>query len=122
MKMDNERKFRNITEYTDKFDPDAFWEKLKSLATRLGKESLYQILTLYYTMRRPDIPAKVKAIILGALGYFVLPLDAVPDFIPVLGFSDDLAIVALCVSYVRQWTTPAEEEKARKRMNEWGLG
>lgn len=113
--------FQNITDYIDKFNLDAFWEKLKSLITSLGKEGIYQLLLLFYTMQRPDIPAKIKAIILGALGYFILPTDAVPDFIPVLGYSDDLAIVAICVAYVRSWTTPAEEEKAKEKMREWGI-
>lgn len=113
--------FQHITDYVDKFNLDTFWEKLKSRVTNLGKEGIYQLLLLFYTMQRSDIPAKIKAIILGALGYFILPTDAVPDFIPVLGYSDDLAIVAICVTYVRSWTTAAEEEKAKEKMREWGI-
>lgn len=113
--------FQHITDYVDKFNLDAFWGKLKSLVSSLGKEGVYQLLVLFYTMQRSDIPAKTKAIILGALGYFILPVDAIPDFVPVLGYSDDLAIVAICVTYVRSWTTAAEEEKAKEKMRELGI-
>ncbi len=120
--MDYQKTFDNISDYASKFEPDAFWDKLKKLISRLSNEAVYQLLVLYYTMRRPDIPTKVKAIILGTLGYFGLPVDLIPDFIPVIGYSDDLAIVALCLAYVRQWTTQEEIDKAKEKMREWGMG
>ena len=66
MKYDSYRKY-----YTD----DGFWVKLKKFAAKLGKKSVLHLLTLYYTMKDDDTPTWAKGVILGAIGYFILPLD-----------------------------------------------
>lgn len=76
--------------YTD----PGFWKKLKKFALKAGREVVEKALVLYYCMKDPDTPPQAKAIIAGALGYFILPIDAIPDFVPGAGFIDDLGAMA----------------------------
>ena len=80
-----------------------FWKKLRRFATRLPFAE--DLLAAYYCAFDRDTPLQVKAALLGALAYFVLPFDAIPDMLPVLGFADDAAVLAtalrLVVSHMR---------------------
>ena len=60
----------------------------------IGREALLKAFQLYYVMQKPELPAKVKTIIMGALAYLVLPVDVVPDLLPVVGYTDDVAVLA----------------------------
>ena len=71
---------------------------------------------LYYVLKSRDVPVRVKAEILGALGYVLVPLDLIPDFIPVVGFSDDLAAVTFVVQQAHAQITPGIQKKAEKKV------
>ncbi|MFH1114726.1 MAG: YkvA family protein [Pseudomonadota bacterium] len=70
-----------------------FWSRLKGRAKKLGKGGLKHALTLYYTLNEPNVPTWAKTVIIGALGYFIFPLDAIPDFVPFVGLTDDLGVL-----------------------------
>ena len=76
-------------------------------------------LVLYYVLQSPDVTVSNKALILGALGYFILPLDLIPDVIPALGFTDDAAALALAYKAVQASVTPEIEAKAQAKVDEW---
>ena len=57
--------------------------------------------------------------IYGALGYFVLPADAIPDFVPAAGYADDLGALVMALGTVAFYVTPAIKEKARKKLEDW---
>lgn len=71
-------------QYRRAFSERAFWTKLKRTAKKLGREGVRQALRLFYVLRRKDLPGKTRAIIIGALGYFILPTDIMPDFLPII--------------------------------------
>lgn len=102
----------------DMYTEESFWKKLLKYAVRLGQKVVREILILYYTMHRKDVPLQVKSIICGALGYFIFPIDFIPDFTPVVGFSDDIAIVGFCLAYVRCYTTNDEIHKAETKIKD----
>lgn len=79
--------------YKDKFSTSGFVEKISRIAKRAGVKLVYSALILYYTLESDKVSTKEKAIILGALGYLISPLDLVPDAIPIAGLSDDLAVL-----------------------------
>ena len=64
-------------------------------------------------------PKKYRTVIAGALGYLILPLDIIPDFIPSLGFADDWAALLAAIYYVTKAVTPEIKEKAKQRLNKW---
>lgn len=80
---------------------------------------IYVALILYYELTDPDIDTKEKAVIIGALGYFILPIDLIPDAIPVAGFTDDLAVLIAAYKFVEHNITPEIKAKAKSKLAEW---
>lgn len=73
-------------------------------------------LALYYCARDPMTDRRVKLIVLAALAYFVFPIDALPDVMPALGFTDDAAVIAAAIAAVRGAITPLHQRKARETL------
>lgn len=101
------------------FSESDFWNKVARFARSAGRELIERALQLYYTAQSPTTPAWAKRVIYGALAYFILPLDAIPDFIPVAGFSDDLAALLAAFTAVAAHITPEIREKAREAAERW---
>ena len=76
------------------------------------------LLAAWFCARDPATPRRVRLTLLAALGYFVLPLDALPDIMPILGFTDDAAVIAAAIAAVAGSITPDHREKARQAMAE----
>lgn len=90
--------------------------KLARFARVAGREIIEKVLILYHTLRAPTTPKWARAAIIGALGYFISPLDAVPDFIPGVGYTDDLAVIAAALVTVATHVTPEIRQKAREQV------
>ena len=75
------------------------------------------VLAAYHCVRDPATSTRVKLILLGALAYFVMPVDAVPDILPVLGFTDDAAVMAAAIASVRNSILPQHREMARATLD-----
>ncbi|WP_022722708.1 YkvA family protein [Rhodopseudomonas sp. B29] len=88
-----------------------FWRKLKLVAAHLP--FVEDVLAAYYCAFDRQTPRHVQVALLGAIAYFVLPFDFVPDFLPILGFTDDAAILATALRMVASNITPAHREAAR---------
>jgi uncharacterized membrane protein YkvA (DUF1232 family) len=67
---------------------------------------------MWFTLRDDETPLAAKTVIVGALAYFVLPIDLVPDFIAALGFTDDAAVLATALKTVSSYMTPSHYERA----------
>jgi uncharacterized membrane protein YkvA (DUF1232 family) len=89
-----------------------FWSKLRRVAAGLPFAS--DLLTAYYCAFDRDTPLQVKASLLGALAYFVLPFDFIPDVMPMLGFTDDAAILATAIRMVATYIRPQHREAAER--------
>lgn len=77
-----------------------FIDKVASLAAQAGKEVVKYVLILFYAAQHPDVPIKAKMLIPAALAYFILPLDAIPDVLPGVGYSDDLGVLIAAVGAI----------------------
>lgn len=108
-----------IKGYGNYFQPDKFWEKLKTYSKIIGKETVYYALVLYYLMVSKETSWLTKAYIAGALGYLVFPLDFIPDAIPIVGYSDDFAAIMMVFNQVQDSITPEMERKTREKLSEW---
>ncbi len=91
-----------------------FWAKLRRVAAQLPFAE--DLVAAYYCAFDRDTPAHVKTALIGALAYFVLPFDAVADFMPMLGFADDAAILATALRMVASHISPAHREAARNAL------
>ncbi|EGY26281.1 hypothetical protein DA2_1464 [Desulfovibrio sp. A2] len=106
---------KNESEYSEK----TFWDKVAEHALDAGKDVISHALTLYYTMQRDSTPMWAKSIIVSALAYFILPIDAVPDIVPVVGYVDDLGALAAAYAAVAMHISEEDKEMAKKRMKTW---
>ena len=104
-------------QYNRHYDEDSFWKKLKHLASNVGSKVLYPALQLYFLLQAKDVPVKAKTLIIGALGYLILPVDMVPDFIPALGFTDDLSALMVTLRTLNKYLTPEIKHKAKEQTN-----
>lgn len=109
----------NLDDYVQFFNDSKLWKKLKKVAQKAGRKAVYYVLVLYYVSRDPSVPRSLKLKVLGALGYFILPLDFIPDVIVALGFTDDLAALAWALFTMRKYIAPEIQAKARERLREW---
>ena len=91
-----------------------FWPKAKRFAARLPFAE--DLLAAYYCAFDRDTPLQVKAALVGALAYFVLPFDVMPDVMPMLGFADDAAVLATALRLVASHLRPPHREAARRAM------
>lgn len=91
-----------------------FWRKFKRLAARIPFAE--DMLAAYYCAFDKDTPASVKATLIAALAYFVLPVDAIPDVLPVIGFTDDAAVLMTAMNIVASNIRPVHREAARNTL------
>ena len=105
--------------YSDKFSPKGFVDKISKVAKRAGAKLVYSALVLYYMLQSKNVTVKEKAIIIGALGYLISPLDVLPDAIPIVGLSDDLSVLVYVINKV--WGDVPEDVKikAQEKLADW---
>lgn len=109
----------DFKKYVDSFSQQKFVEKIARIAKRAGAKLVYAALLLYYTLMSKNVPTQDKALIIGALGYLISPLDIVPDAIPIAGLSDDLT--ALLYVLHKVWADIDEDikDRAYKKLSTW---
>ena len=91
-----------------------FWRKLRRLAARLPFAE--DLLAAHYCAFDRQTPLHVKGALLGALAYFVLPADLIPDVLPVIGYTDDAAVLAAAIKLVASHITPDHREAAQRML------
>ena len=104
--------------YSNKFTNGEFLEKISKIAKRAGAKLVYIALVLYYTLQSDKVALKDKAIIVGALGYLVSPLDVIPDAIPIVGLGDDLAVLLYVIGKIGN-VSEEIKEKAKSKLTKW---
>ena len=114
--MENNDYQNTNNEYAKDYSESSFWDKVKQFATKAGSKVIYAALKLYYTLQSTNTPAWAKAVILGALGYFIAPVDAIPDPIPAVGFADDLGVLVAALATVSLYIDDNVKQKAKEQM------
>ena len=98
-------------EYSD----SRFWEKVMAYARTAGKE----VVEKYYSAQHPKTPAWARSVIYGALGYFIFPIDAIPDLTPIAGYADDLGVLAAALATVALYVNDEVKAKAAGKLSAW---
>ena len=104
--------------YSNKFTNGEFLEKISKIAKRAGAKLVYVALILYYTLQSDKVAIKDKAIIIGALGYLISPLDVIPDAIPIVGLGDDLAVLLYVLNKIGNISDEIKD-KAKSKLDKW---
>ncbi|OZI67353.1 YkvA family protein [Bordetella genomosp. 11] len=105
--------------YEAAYSPPRFWRKLARHAKGAGRQAVEKALWLFYALQAPGTPKWAKRVIYGALGYFVFPLDAIPDLAPLAGYTDDLAVMAAALATVAVYITDDVKRQAADRLHQW---
>ena len=109
----------NIENYQENYSESKLQRKLTSVARWAGAKVVYAVLLLYYVLRNPNVSMADKSKTYGALGYFILPTDLILDFIPLAGYSDDMAAIMWAIHTVRRNITPEIKSQAKEKLGEW---
>lgn len=117
--MDFDEKELNEEEYAKAYSEPKLFDKIKKFAKKAGIKVIYLALLLFYTLQQPETPMKAKSIIIGALGYFILPVDLIPDIIPIAGFTDDLTALMAALVTVALYINEDTKMKARVKLRIW---
>lgn len=116
----NEKAYEEIlvedkNNYKEEYSEKKLVDKIKKNFSKAGASVVYAVLLLFYSLKDPNVPTKAKATIIGALGYFITPLDLILDAVPVAGYSDDLATIMIALGVVAIYLTDETKEKAKKK-------
>jgi uncharacterized membrane protein YkvA (DUF1232 family) len=106
-------------QYRRHYSDATFGDKLKRYAKTAGMKVVYPALLLHYLLKSDQVPVKAKLILSAALGYFVLPIDIIPDFAPLVGFADDLGVILMVLKQMATYVTPEIKNQAREHLRKW---
>lgn len=108
-----------IQKYGSYYSDNRFWKKVERIAKKVGATVLLPVFSLYYMLQDEKVSLQHKAYIVGALGYFILPIDLIPDgLLPIIGFTDDIAVMTLVLKLVDDSITPEIKARANQRVAE----
>ncbi|RJS93987.1 YkvA family protein [Salinisphaera sp. Q1T1-3] len=108
-----------LRDYADQYSETRFWTKLSHVFKRAGYELVEKALWLHYAAQRPDTPQWARATAYGALAYFIMPFDAVPDWLFGIGLTDDLGALTLAVATISQYVDEQVKRQASARLAAW---
>lgn len=117
-KFTDEELNSSMKEYAKDYDDSKFWDVIKSCASAIGKDVIGKALCLYYVLKKENVPISVKGIVIGALGYLIMPVDLIPDVIPLLGWTDDAAAIALALAQINSYVDVEVTRKAEEKTDE----
>ncbi len=100
--------------YEKNFSKQSFWKKININWKNAGKKIIQVALELYYSLMDGDTPKWAKGVIMGALGYFIVPIDIIPDIAPIIGFSDDLGVMLSAIAVVAVHIKDDHRKKAKE--------
>lgn len=101
------------------YSEEGFWDKVGHSARQAGRKTLEPALKMYYSAQDPNTPLWAKTAIYGALGYFISPIDAIPDLTPFLGYTDDMGVLAGALAIVAAKINDKHRKQARATLARW---
>lgn len=117
-KFTEEELNESMGEYAKNYDDNKFWNVIKKSAGKIGKDVIGKALSLYYVLKKDNIPLSVKGIIVGALGYLIMPIDLIPDIVPMLGWTDDAAAIAMALAQINSYVDVEVKRQAEEKVKE----
>ena len=106
----------NYADYADHYSEEELNRKF-SKTKRLGRKLLKSVFELGYAFMSPDTPVWARAVIIGAIGYFISPADAVPDLVPGVGYVDDAGVIASALAAIALYVTDEVRARAEEAVN-----
>lgn len=114
-KMDVE----TLQKHSKHYSEDGLWNKIKKYSKKAGSSAIYVVLLLYFVLQKEEVPVKSKVIIIGALGYFILPFDLIPDVAAGVGYTDDFSALIAALLQVSMYIDADIKSQAKEKLKEW---
>lgn len=105
---------KELKKYEGQYSDSGLQAKIIKYGKIAGATVVYKAVQLFYVLQRPDVPAKTKAVIMGALGYLIAPIDFIPDLTPVLGYTDDAVALTFALVQAQGYIDDEVREKSKK--------
>lgn len=109
----------NPSEFEKEYSEARFRDKLLRYARAAGIEVVEKALLLYYALQEDAAPAWARTAIIGALGYFITLVDAIPDITPAVGYADDLGVLVMALAAVSAYVNENVRAKTEKKLEDW---
>ncbi len=116
MKVNDELKDQK---YAEAYSATKLFVKIIKFAKKAGIQVIYLALLLFYTLQKSTTPILAKSMIIGALGYFIIPVDLIPDFLPIIGYSDDMTALVSVLVAVALYVDDDIKQKAKAKLHVW---
>ena len=107
---------KNLEDYQKNFSVKGLWKKLKASSKKLGIKVVYTILLLFFAYSRDETPRWAKSVVIGSIGYFLSPIDAVPDLTPFLGYTDDIGVLSFGLVTIAAYINEEVKNKAKRQL------
>lgn len=101
------------------FSENKLIKKVAKVARTAGLIVIYPAMILYYLFKEKTVPLASKSVIAAALAYFIMPADSIPDITPIIGYSDDLAILLVSLSHLMKYVSPELLQKVKDHLATW---
>ncbi len=108
-----------LQQHSEHYSEDGLWQKIKKYGKKAGSSVIYAVLILYFVLQKEEVPKKDKAIIIGALGYFILPFDLIPDMAAGVGYADDIGAILAAIVQVAMYIDDDVKQLARVKLTDW---
>lgn len=112
-------KLSEVISFGSNYSPTKLFDKISKVAKKAGVKAVYAALILYYAIMDDEVPLKDKAVVIGALGYFICPVDFIPDVLGPLGYSDDISVLIMALKTIWGNISYRTKSQARSRMESW---
>lgn len=106
----------DVEKYGKNYSEDGLWNKITGNVKKVGANLIYDVLQLFYVAKNPNVPMKIRAAMIAPLGYFISPVDLIPDLMPVVGYSDDAAVIAMAIGIAHFYITDEIRQQAQDKM------
>lgn len=117
--MEEDPEDNAVEDFSAEYSDTGFWAKLRGYARSAGREVVKKALLLYYVLQEENAPAWAKTAIVGALGYFITFIDAIPDITPAVGYADDLGVLVMALAAISAYITDDVKGKTEKTLSRW---
>jgi len=110
---------KKMDKYRQYFSELRFWGKLKSFAKAAGVKTVYSALLLFFAYKRSETPGWAKRLVVGALGYLIMPIDVIPDLGFLIGYTDDLGVLSFALVTIAAYVNEDVRTNARGKLATW---
>lgn len=101
----------------EEISPATFWRKLRGMVAIAGRKTLFSSLVLFNCLKDRDTPAWARGVIVGALGYLILPTDLIPDMLPGAGYGDDWSTIVVALGTVAAYIKETHKLRAKEQLD-----